>query len=225
MRNNGLFLVFEGVDGIGKTTQIKLLYNAFLARFPHCVTLTREPGGTNEAEHVRSLLFNKELDFSDTSNLLLFNVARAENIKQNIKPSLESGKIVLCDRFVLSTMAYQSALHGALQEDILNLHNIAHKGFMPDITVILHTNEIDKIYSRICGRRGKENSNTFDAFSKDTYRKINNTYKNYYEQNKSKGSLILINIDNKDIETIHCEIVEKLDELKCLDLTPCLNIV
>ncbi len=225
MKNNGLFLVFEGVDGVGKTTQIKHLYNAVLARFPHCVTLTREPGGTKEAENIRSLLFNKNLSFSNTSNLLLFNVARAENIKQNIKPSLESGKIVICDRFVLSTLAYQSALHEVKQDTVLNLHNIAHNGFMPDVTIILYTDDIDKIYSRICSRRSKENSNTFDAFDKETYSKINNIYKNYYEKNKENGSLILINIDNKDIETIHCEIVDKLDELKCLDLAPCLNMV
>ncbi len=222
VKQEGLFIALEGVDGIGKTTQLKLLANSLTARFPHCVTVTREPGGSPSAEKIREFLFSKQNDFTDTTNLLLFNAARAENISKVIKPAINSGKIVICDRFVLSTLAYQTVLHNFSKDHVLNLHNAIHNNFMPDITIILYTNNISSVFQRVQER--KENSNTFDGFEESVYSKINNVYKDYY-LNNSKDNLIFVNVDNKDIETIHCEIVEALDDLRYLDLTPCISIM
>src|SRR5437899_3191590 len=100
----GLFVTFEGVDGAGKTTQITLLREA-LERAGHNVCVTREPGGDVVAEGVRNLLLHSDA-MSDRAELLLFLAARAQNVAQVIRPHLAKGDIVLCDRFIDSSVAY-----------------------------------------------------------------------------------------------------------------------
>ncbi len=133
----GYFITFEGVEGCGKTTQIKLLADLLSARGTSAV-LTREPGGCPIADKIRTILLDAEnRALSPLAELMLYAAARAQHVTEVISPALGSGKIVLCDRFCDATVAYQSFGRGIDRDviDTLNLH--ACQGISPDLTVLV----------------------------------------------------------------------------------------
>ena len=129
-----MFISFEGTEGVGKTTLIRRIYDAFVAEGRE-VILTREPGGTPMAEQIRGLLLavNYEEQMSNDTELLLMYAARAQHLAQVVLPALAAGKIVLCDRFTDASFAYQCAGRG-LSEDKLTLLNHNFVARMPDLT-------------------------------------------------------------------------------------------
>ena len=132
--NRGFFVTFEGVEGAGKTTQIALL-KAALERDGRRVCVTREPGGDAVAEGVRQLLLSQEM--SPRAELLLFLASRAQNVERVIKPELAQGAVVLCDRFIDSSIAYQGIARGLGRDTVAALNEFATGGLMPDITFLL----------------------------------------------------------------------------------------
>ena len=133
----GKFITFEGGEGSGKSTQIKLLQEA-LAKAGIAHLSTREPGGTAGAEYIRSLLVKGDKDaWNPISETLLFYAARSEHVERQIKPALEAGKVVICDRFADSTLVYQGVGKGVSAEYILALHHLALGNFRPELTFIL----------------------------------------------------------------------------------------
>lgn len=135
----GKFITFEGVDGAGKSTQIKLIADRLTAE-GKAVVLTREPGGTGIAERVRNIVLDVGLQLSVRTEALLFMAARSEHIEQIIKPALMAGKVVLCDRFCDSTFVYQGLTQGKTVTELDSLRNLnlqATDGIMPDLTVVL----------------------------------------------------------------------------------------
>src|SRR5580658_5062208 len=130
----GLFITFEGVEGAGKTTQIALL-KQFMERSGHSVRLTREPGGDVVAEGVRSLVLHADL--TPRSELLLFLASRSQNVERVIRPALEAGDSVICDRFIDSSIAYQGYGRGIGRDTVAALNDFATSGLMPDLTVLL----------------------------------------------------------------------------------------
>lgn len=131
-----MFITFEGIDGCGKTTQIRRLAETLRQR-GYKVTLTREPGGSPGAEEIRSLLLNGEPDrWSAQSEILLFTVARRDHVEKCILPNLEDSSIVLCDRFLDSTRAYQGQKGKAYLDMVNQLHELMI-GKMPDLTLLL----------------------------------------------------------------------------------------
>lgn len=133
----GFFITFEGVEGCGKTTQIKLLAELLASRGINTV-LTREPGGCRIADKIRSILLDAENSaLSPLAELMLYAAARAQHITEVITPALEAGKIVLCDRFCDATVAYQSFGRGIDRSVINTLNNYACQGVSPDLTVLV----------------------------------------------------------------------------------------
>lgn len=131
----GLFVTFEGVDGGGKSTQLRRIAER-LRDEGRDVTLTREPGGSPGAEEIRALLVDGSPDkWSAEAELLLFTAARRDHWERTIAPALADGRMVLCDRFVDSTRAYQSAGRGAPREMVETLHQLAI-GREADLTLI-----------------------------------------------------------------------------------------
>ena len=132
----GRFISLEGGEGAGKSTQIRLLAEALEARGKH-VVVTREPGGTEGAEAIRALLLSGGQDrWNDATEALLFAAARADHVAKLIRPALDRGDWVLCDRFVDSTRAYQGGAGGMADADILMLHQIGSGGLLPDRTLL-----------------------------------------------------------------------------------------
>ncbi|MCC6486056.1 MAG: dTMP kinase [Candidatus Hydrogenedentes bacterium] len=132
-----LFITLEGIEGCGKSTQLRLLREHLAARGFDVIT-TREPGGTPAAEAVRAILLDPaHKALSSTAEALLYAAARAQHVDELIAPALEAGKIVLSDRFADSTTAYQGAGRAVFMETIQALHSIATRGTWPDLTIIL----------------------------------------------------------------------------------------
>lgn len=131
------FITFEGGDGSGKTTQVRQLADA-LSAVGGTVVTTREPGGTPAAEDLRALLVSGDVDRWDPrTEALLHQAARIEHIRKTIKPALDNGSWVLCDRFVDSTLAYQGYGHGVPLEDLAALQAFAVGSLLPELTLML----------------------------------------------------------------------------------------
>ncbi|MFP6582431.1 MAG: dTMP kinase [Candidatus Hydrogenedentota bacterium] len=134
---SGLFITFEGGEGVGKSTQIERLKNA-LKTAGHEVVVTREPGGTPIAERIRDVLLDPANDdMTPMAELMLYEAARAQHVGELIQPALDAGRIVLCDRFNDSTTAYQGAGRDLALEDVEVLHQQATGGLLPDVTILL----------------------------------------------------------------------------------------
>ena len=134
----GMFIVFEGTEGSGKTTQMKMLHNMFTEE-GRSVVVTREPGGTPISERIRGIVLDagaKEMD--PKTEALLYAASRAQHVDEVIRPALDSGKIVLCDRFIDSSLAYQGIARGLGEEDILRLNIWATDEALPDLVILLH---------------------------------------------------------------------------------------
>lgn len=190
-----LFIVFEGVEGCGKSFQSKKLFNN-LKKKNFDVILTREPGGTKGAELIRNLIlkdyFQKGINekFNKYTDTLLYLAARNEHVLNKIKPALKKNKIVICDRFVDSTIAYQ--VHGKKVK--LNFINKIHKIILgklkPDITFVLKVSPKSS-RKRLLKRRSK---NRYDKFPQSFYNKVQKSFirlsknkKNYYIFDSSKN--------------------------------------
>lgn len=133
----GIFITFEGLDGSGKTTQIELL-NSFLKQSGFDVVLTREPGGTDIGDKIREILLDsKNIQMSYRAETLLFLASRAELVSKVIQPSLNQGKIVICDRFFDSTIAYQGIARQLGAEKILDMSLWTTENIIPDLTFLL----------------------------------------------------------------------------------------
>ena len=142
----GLFVTFEGIDRSGKTTQSALLCQAL----GHVAVGVREPGGTPSGERMRAILKDPDVELSAEAEALLFAAARAELVRWVIRPALEEGRVVVSDRYLDSSIAYQGAARGLGEEEIERINLVATGGLTPDLTLLL---ELD---TRAASARGGE---------------------------------------------------------------------
>ncbi|WP_297862857.1 dTMP kinase [uncultured Acidaminococcus sp.] len=135
-KGKGLFITLEGPDGGGKTTQAQQLASWFRL-YGREVLITREPGGTETAESIRELVLDPALQLSPETESLLQLAARADHVSQVIRPALDAGKVVLCDRFSDSTLVYQGILRDMDLDQLRKLNDFATRGLRPDVTLLL----------------------------------------------------------------------------------------
>ena len=193
------FIVFEGVEGCGKSFQSKKLLNN-LKKKKIKALLTREPGGTKSAELIRNLIlkdyFNKDSKekFDKYTDTLLYLAARNEHIKNKIKPALDKKKIVICDRFTDSTLAYQVYGKKININFINNIHKFILSGIKPDLTFVL------KVSTQASRKRLKKrkSKNRYDNFKQSFYSKAQKSFlqiaknkKNYFVLESSKNDNFL----------------------------------
>ena len=134
--SKGIFISFEGIDGCGKSTQTELLYKYIMAS-GRDVILTREPGGTPISEKIRAIILDPEnKEESGVTEALLYAASRAQLVSEKIRPALDIGSVVICDRFLDSSLAYQAYARG-LGEPVLMINKFAVQGTLPDITFYL----------------------------------------------------------------------------------------
>ena len=149
----GLFITFEGIDGCGKSTQCELLRN-YLESLGRDFIFVREPGGTVIGEHIREILLDKKnTGMTPRTELLLFEAARAQITDEVIKPALESGKTVICDRFFDSSSAYQGMARGMGMDFVASLNMAATGGLKPDVTFFFDISAEEALARR--GKRGE----------------------------------------------------------------------
>ncbi|MEA3043330.1 MAG: dTMP kinase [Sphingomonadales bacterium] len=150
----GRFISLEGGEGVGKSTQAKALAAALESRGIEVVT-TREPGGSPGAEAIRGLLLDGEVDrWTAETEALLFAAARADHVARTIRPALEAGKWVICDRFVDSSLAYQGGAGGVGMAAIAKLHEVGSGGLLPDRTLLLDLPTFDAGFRTFARDRG-----------------------------------------------------------------------
>jgi dTMP kinase len=144
MGDPGRLIAFEGVEGAGKSTQLELLRQALEGRRgdppvdrSREVVVTREPGGTPAGERVRALLLDPEVELHPRTEALLFAAARAELVERVIRPALERGAVVLCDRYLDSSLAYQGGARGLGRGPVEQVNRFATGGLLPDLVVLL----------------------------------------------------------------------------------------
>lgn len=136
MRDKGLFITIEGPDGSGKSTQLKKLCS-FLKKRRADFVFTREPGGTAVGERIREIVLDKNHpEMDDLTEAMLYAAQRTQHVREMILPALMEGKIVVCDRFVDSSLVYQGYARG-LGEDVKTINDMAIKGAVPDITFLI----------------------------------------------------------------------------------------
>ena len=171
------FIVFEGVEGCGKTYQSKKLYKN-LQKIKIKALLTREPGGTKSAELIRNLILkdyfkkSKKEKFDKYTDTLLYLAARNEHVKMKILPALLKKKVVICDRFIDSTIAYQVFGKKVKETFIRNIHKFILKGLKPNLTFVL------KVNSRSSKKRlqKRKSKNRYDNFSQKFYDKAQRAF-------------------------------------------------
>ena len=163
MSDQGLFISFEGIDGSGKSTQASLLAEHLRTR-GRDVVLTREPGGSPGAEEIRALVLQGDPDrWSAETEILLFTAARRDHLERTIRPALDAGKVVICDRFADSTRMYQGLSRGDLRGVVDSLHALMI-GIEPDLTILIDMDPAQGL-SRALSRKGTEER--FEDFGED----------------------------------------------------------
>ncbi len=131
-----MFITFEGPDGSGKTSQLEMLMPVLMEKYPDMIR-TREPGGTDIGDQIRSVIMNmKNKSMHPRSEILLFCASRAQLVEELIRPALQDGKLIVCDRYADSTMAYQGYGHGLDKEILTGLLDFATGGLKPDLTLL-----------------------------------------------------------------------------------------
>ena len=180
----GLFISFEGGEGVGKSTQIELLKTSLTKKNLNVLS-TREPGGTKEGELIRKFLVSGEINSWDSySESLLFNALRREHINKIINPSLFKGDIVLCDRFIDSTIVYQGVGGGINQTLLLSLHKNFCYDLYPDITFFLSLDPkvgLDRTLSR-----NNKTENRFENMGLSYHQKIQDGFKALSDKNNKR---------------------------------------
>jgi len=202
-KKKSLFVTFEGIEGSGKSYQSRKLYKSIKKRkIP--VILTREPGGTKGAEKIRKIILedyfypDSKLRFNKYTDTLLYLAARNEHVKNKIKPAISKRKIIICDRFIDSTLAYQVYGKGVNKALVDSVHKHILESIKPDLTFILKVN-ISKALERLKKRKKK---NRYDKFSKSFYIKVQNAFIKIAKKNKKRYFILDNSTDSQDIEKI-----------------------
>lgn len=203
---SGKLIVFEGIDGTGKSTQLALL-QSYLTEKGYSVFTTREPGGTAISEEIRNMLLNpahKDLDYR--TEAFLYSSARAQLVYTKVRPALEEGNIVLCDRFIDSTLAYQGYGRGLPIEFLKELNHLATGGLKPD-RVLVFDITVEESFNRVKGRSGKDR---LESEPEQFHRRVREGYLKISKQHPDTH--IVLNAE-VSIDKLHQQVIMAVEEL------------
>lgn len=202
----GIFITIEGGDGSGKSTQIDLLMSYF-DEHGFKVLLTREPGGTAISEKIREVILDSNnIEMDNMTEVLLYAAARAQHVAEFIKPNIEQGKVVICDRFVDSSVVYQGYARGVGIDAVEDINSYATLGLIPDLTILLDL-------PPDLGLFRKKNQQALDRLELESdafHLKVNEGYRLLAKRHQNR----ILTIDaTKSIEDIHQIILEAIKVL------------
>ncbi len=202
----GKFIVFEGIDGSGKTTQMKLLALS-LERCGVPVLCTREPGGTGIGGRLRALLLDPACrDITPRTEAFLYAADRAQHVTEKILPALSRGDTVLCDRFIYSTLAYQGGGRGLDMEFLTRLNELAVRGLEPDAVILLDL-PVEESMRRVAGDRPPDR---LEAEKNDFFRRVR---RGYLEQAAGQPRLFKVIRAGAAVEEVHRSVLESLKQV------------
>ena len=210
----GLFITFEGTEGCGKSTQAKLL-EKYLKGLGKKVVSSLEPGGTKIGRQVRNILLSSQEPLSRNAELFLFAADRAQNVEEVIKPALETGAVVICDRFIDSTVAYQIGGRKLPEELVRYLNAVSSAGLIPDITFLLDLSPVVGLPRAIAASSAEGGKiRKVDRFEKEKiifHEEVRKAYLKIAVDNPDRVKVI--NTEKVDINSVHEEIKRQVKEL------------
>ena len=198
-----IFITFEGIEGSGKSYQAQKLYKNIRKKNISPI-LTREPGGTKSAEIIREVILkdyfhsNSKEKFNKYTDTLLYLASRNEHLENKIRPAIKKKKIIICDRFIDSTLAYQAYGKKVNKSFINYIHKFILQGIKPNLTFVL-TVDINKAMKRL---KKRKNKNRYDKFSKKFYNKVQNAFIKISKTNSKRYCVIDNSIDSTKVEKI-----------------------
>mgnify|MGYP002545312105 CR=1 FL=1 len=202
----GLFISVEGPDGSGKSTQIKNIRQFFKDKGIDIV-FTREPGGTAIGERIRDVILDRQYqEMCPMTEAMLYAAARAQHVHQVIKPALAQGKIVICDRFVDSSIAYQGAARGLGTGRIMEINSFALCGIMPDMTLFFDLPP----EKGILRKKNEHELDRLEAEKIDFHKKV---YAGYKKLCKDYPERIEVIDADDTVENVHNNVIEAVDRL------------
>jgi dTMP kinase len=193
-----VFITLEGIDRSGKTTQAAMLAEAL---GPGTVLL-REPGGTPAGERIRALLKDPELELGPGTELLLFNAARAELCREVVRPALDDGHDVVCDRFIDSTVAYQGVARGLGVDVVEQLSELVVGSCLPDLTVLL------RVDPELAGARDGDASDRFESEGLEFQRQVAGAYDELAARHPDRFEVVDA---TRDPTAVHARILELVE--------------
>ncbi len=198
----GLFITFEGGDGCGKTTQLNLLAK-YLEEKGENTIVTREPGSIGLGQKLRELILHYDADIAPTAEAFLFLADRAQHVAKLVKPAIETGQIVLCDRHTDSSVAYQGYGRGEDIERINYLNNIATQGIKPDLTFIFD------VSAEVAQTRVGAEKDRMESAGKAFHERVRSGYLEIAKQEPQRVSVIDANLS---IEEVFAQVKKIIDE-------------
>ena len=199
----GRFIAFEGGEGMGKSTQARLLSEK-LEQSGRTVELTREPGGTPGAEAIRELLLAPPGEgWTPEAEALLFAAARADHVARKIRPALDAGTWVICDRFIDSSRAYQGIAGGLGDQNVRLLHEVGSAGFLPDLTVLIEV-PTDAVAARLARRDG-DTSDAIGGRAADYHKAVNTAFSDFARAEPERFAVV---DGSGSIEDVHRRVVD-----------------
>lgn len=208
----GLFIVFEGGEGTGKTTAIESIYDWIKEKGFNCIK-TREPGGIKISEEIRQVILNKEnTNMDGRTEALLYAAARRQHLIEKVIPALESGYIVLCDRFIDSSLAYQGYARGLGIDEVMSINKFAIGEYMPDLSIIFDLDP--KIGLERISRNNEREVNRLDLEKIDFHERVREGYNIIYNSDTNRRIKINAEKSKEDVfKEIQNVILNKLNEL------------
>jgi dTMP kinase len=203
----GKFVTFEGIDGSGKSTQLRMLQGVLVGRGVDFVT-TREPGGTPLGRALRQAFLETEENVAPMAELLAFGADRAQHVEFLIKPALAAGRLVISDRFADATYAYQGAGRRFPPEKVLSVIDLATDGLRPDLTIFFDI-EV-KMALRRTSDRSSEASNRMDKETGEFYARVRDAYLEIAEKEPERFKVLDA---SGTPENIHPRVLELIDDL------------
>ena len=204
----GLFIVFEGGEGSGKTTAIDSVYNWLKDNNCKCIK-TREPGGIKISEEIRQVILNKDnIAMDGRTEALLYAAARRQHLVEKVMPALNDGFIVLCDRFVDSSLAYQGYARGLGIDEVMSINKFAIGEYMPDMSILF---DIDpKVGLKRINESDQREVNRLDLEELEFHQKVREGYNIVYENNRDR----IIKIDASKSKEDIVEEIKKIFKMK-----------
>lgn len=202
----GLFITLEGPDGSGKSTIIKLLGDYLKDKGIEFI-ITREPGGTLIGEEIRHIILDdKNTEMGSETEALLYAAARGQHVHEKILPSIEEGKLVLCDRFILSSLAYQGVGRGLGIDRVKAINDFATRGLYPDLILFFHVDPevtLERKTSKLGGDRLEQEGNDFHKNVYEGYMELLNMYpKNIKKIDATKSIQEVLKQSIKEVEDL-----------------------
>ncbi len=204
-----MFITFEGIDGSGKSTQVRLLAEEF-KRMGRDVVITREPGGTCISEIIRGILLDREnVEMTKETELLLYAASRAQHMGEVILPALKGGKMVICERFVDSTLAYQGYGCGIDLDLIETVNHIATNGLKPELTILLDV-EVEDGLKRVAAMHGNDRVDRIESRDKEFYNRVRDGYLTI--ASREPGRVKVIDSSERPPDILQGKILEVIKE-------------